>query len=191
MDIEWDDTKHEVQLSMISYSRYSFKRFDHTCPRRLQDQTYRHVNPTYVTKAQYETEKYDTPVLSSAEKKFVQEVTVTFLYYARAIDTKMLPALGSISTQQAAPTEKTMQKLKQFLDYAATHPDAIITYRDYGMVLAAHNDASCLSETKARSRAGGHFFSCLTTQPSRQTMALSSLSPQSSRLSGPPPQRQS
>ena len=70
----------------------------------------------------------------------------------------MLPTFGSIATQQAAPNENTMQKVKQYLDYAATHPDAIITYCASGMVLAAHSDASYLSETKARSRAGGHFF---------------------------------
>jgi len=51
-----------------------------------------------------------------------------------------------------------MQKVKQFLDYAATHPDAIITYRASDMVLVGHSDASYLSETKARSRAGEHFF---------------------------------
>ena len=51
-----------------------------------------------------------------------------------------------------------MKKVKQFLDYAATHPDAIVTYRASDMVLAAHSDASYLSETNARSRAGGHFY---------------------------------
>ena len=46
----------------------------------------------------------------------------------------------------------------QFLDYAATHPDAIITYKASKMVLAGHSDASYLSETNARSHAGGHFI---------------------------------
>ena len=41
----------------------------------------------------------------------------------------MLPALVSLATQQAAPTENTMTLAKTFLDYAATHPDAIITYQ--------------------------------------------------------------
>ena len=49
-------------------------------------------------------------------------------------------------------------KVKQFLDYALSNPDAIVTYHASNMVLAAHSDASYLSETKARSRAGGHFF---------------------------------
>ena len=51
-----------------------------------------------------------------------------------------------------------MKQTKQLLDYLATHEDAVITYNSSDMVLAAHSDASYLSEDKARSRAGGHFF---------------------------------
>ena len=51
-----------------------------------------------------------------------------------------------------------MQKVKQLLNYAATHPDAIVTYQASDMILAVHSDASYLLESKARSRAGGHFF---------------------------------
>ena len=51
-----------------------------------------------------------------------------------------------------------MRKAKFFMDYAATHPDAVLTYRRSDMQLAVHSDASYLSELKARSRAGGHFF---------------------------------
>jgi hypothetical protein len=51
-----------------------------------------------------------------------------------------------------------MIKVKQFLDYVFTHPDAIVTYQASDMVLAAHSDASYLSEVNAHSQAGGHFF---------------------------------
>ena len=70
----------------------------------------------------------------------------------------MLSALVLIATQQATPTANNMRKIKQLLDYAATHPDVAVTYHSRNMVLAAHSDASYLSDTKARSRAGGHFF---------------------------------
>jgi hypothetical protein len=72
----------------------------------------------------------------------------------------MLTALSSLAAEQCNPTERTMQKCKQFLDYAATQEDAVVTYRKSNMVLAIHSDASYLSESepKARSRAGGHFF---------------------------------
>jgi hypothetical protein len=51
-----------------------------------------------------------------------------------------------------------MIKVKQFLGYASTHPKAIVTYQASDMVLAAHSDASYLSEANAWSQAGGHFF---------------------------------
>ncbi len=72
-----------------------------------------------------------------------------FLYYAQCVDSTMLTALGSIATQTANPTKNTMVKVKQFLDYAFTHPDAIVTYQASDIVLAAHSDASYLSESNA------------------------------------------
>lgn len=70
----------------------------------------------------------------------------------------MLTALGSLATQQANPTTTTLDRVYQFLDYALSHPNAGVTYRASDMILAAHSDASYLSESNARSRAGGHFF---------------------------------
>ncbi len=70
----------------------------------------------------------------------------------------MLTALSAIVSAQAEPTEETMTRCKYFLDYAATHPYAILTYKRSDMVLVVHSNASYLSEPKARSRAGSHFF---------------------------------
>ena len=61
-------------------------------------------------------------------------------------------------TNQIQQKTHTMQKNLFFLDYAASHPDAILTYVASIMVLNIHSDASYLTEAKARSRAGGHFF---------------------------------
>ena len=62
---------------------------------------------------------------------------------------------------QAKPTKHTVYLVKWLLDYAATSPDAILTYKKSGMVLAVHNDASYLNEPAAKSRVGKHFF-CLS-----------------------------
>jgi hypothetical protein len=86
------------------------------------------------------------------------QVTGTFVFYARAVDGTMLTALSALASEQANPTEHTMQKWKQFLDYATTHPNAVLTYRASNMILAVHSDASYLSKPGARSRAGGHMF---------------------------------
>eukprot|EP00956_Cyclotella_meneghiniana_P025546 scaffold53455_cov41-Cyclotella_meneghiniana.AAC.12 len=70
----------------------------------------------------------------------------------------MLTALSSLASEQANPTERTMGKVKQFLDCAASQEDTVIKYRASDMVLAIHSDGSYLSEPKPRSRAGGHYF---------------------------------
>jgi hypothetical protein len=70
----------------------------------------------------------------------------------------MLTALSAIASEQSKPTETTMRKCKQFLDYAVSQEAAILTYRASDMVLAVHSDASYLNEPNARSRVGGHHF---------------------------------
>jgi hypothetical protein len=82
-----------------------------------------------------------------------------FLYYARCVDSSMLPALGMLVTQQATATKNMMKKIKQFFNYASTNTNAVVSYHASNMVLAGHCDASYLSKSNARSRAGGHFMS--------------------------------
>ncbi len=62
----------------------------------------------------------------------------------------MLPALGTLTTQQATPTKNTMKKIKQFLDYASTNSNAVITYHASNMVLAGRSNALYLSESDAQ-----------------------------------------
>ena len=133
---------------MISYARDALNRFNHAAPQKPQYQPFPHVKPNYGAKAQYSAAG-DTPTpLSKDKERLVQEVVGTFLYYARAMESTMLPELGSIASQQVSPTEQTMQRVQQLLDYASTHPDAIITYCASDMVLTGHSDASYLSEAK-------------------------------------------
>jgi hypothetical protein len=51
-----------------------------------------------------------------------------------------------------------MQKCLQFLDYAASQEDTIVTYWSSNVRLAIHSNASYVSEPKACSRASGHMF---------------------------------
>eukprot|EP00804_Cyclotella_cryptica_P019806 CCRYP_009697-RA/>CCRYP_009697-RA protein AED:0.19 eAED:0.25 QI:0/0/0/1/1/1/2/0/745 len=157
LTIAWDYTLQQVQLSMPGYCKKASHRFHHPVPIKPQHQPYPHTPRTYGAKQQFVDTADDSALLSNTDKTFVQEVIGVFLYYARAVDCTMLPALGSLATQQSAPTQNTMSKVHQFLDYAMTHPDAMITYRASNMILAVHSNASYLSETKARSRAGDIF----------------------------------
>jgi hypothetical protein len=51
-------------------------------------------------------------------------------------------ALSEIALQQAAPTENTIKRVNQFLDYMWTHPDVIIWCRASDMILNVQSDAS-------------------------------------------------
>ena len=53
---------------------------------------------------------------------------------------------------------ETMKQTTQLLDYLASQEEVAITYNASDMILAAHSDASYLSEPKAHSQACGHFF---------------------------------
>ena len=134
---------------MPGYIEDVLMRFKHARPRTPQDQPHPHVSSNYSATRQYSKQQDNFPLLNKAGQKFVQEVCDTLLCYARVVDCTVLAALGSIATQQSSPKETTMRKIKQLLDYAATHPDAMVTYWSRNMVLAAHSDASYLSETKS------------------------------------------
>ena len=71
------------------------------------------------------------------------------MFYTRAVDPMMLTALNSLASKQAVLTQHTLKKCKQFLNYAPTQDEGIITYRASNMQLAIHSDASYLSEPKA------------------------------------------
>ena len=77
----------------------------------------------------------------------------------------MLPALGTLASQQGQPTEQTMEEVTQLLNYAASNPDPVIRYHASDMQLLIESDASYLSEAKARSRVSGYHY--LSSHPNQ------------------------
>jgi len=107
----------------------------------------------YGAKIQYAKLADSSPKVGDEDNKFVQQVTGTFLYYTRAVDTTMLLALSAIASEQAAPTVEKIKKTLRFLDYVTTHPDTILTFHKSNMFLNVHSDALYLCKPKAKSRA--------------------------------------
>ena len=101
---------------MPGYVNMASIRFKHQTPKRRQDQPYQNVIPNYGTKIQYSVGPDGTALLDKDAKKFVQKVTGTFLYYARAVYSTMMVALIALASKQAIPTRKTMEKVMIFLD---------------------------------------------------------------------------
>jgi hypothetical protein len=126
---------------------------------KSQDQPYPHAKPNHGAKTQHATAENTTPPpLDKVGKKFIQEVYRVFLFLACGVNGGLLPALSALASQQANPTERTMELCKQFLDYMASQNKAVLTYKASDMVLAVHSNASYLSKPKARSCTGGHMF---------------------------------
>jgi hypothetical protein len=90
------------------------------------------------------------------------------LFYARAIDSTLLVALGKLALEQANASELTLQRITHLLNYCATNPEAIIRLNKSNMVLHVESDASYLSLPKATSRvAGYHYLSSKPTTPGK------------------------
>jgi hypothetical protein len=160
--LKFDKTAKTVELSMPNYIEKALQRFGIEPQKRRTDSPCSYVQPVYGKAVQQLATEDTTEPLSAADTKFVQEVVGVIAYYARAVDPTMLTAVNKIGSTQARPTQAVLKETMHLLHYAATWPDAVIVYHASGMQLALHSDASYLSETKARSRAGGiHFLTDL------------------------------
>ena len=73
-----------------------------------------HTTPKqYGAKTQYAEPEDMSPALGDKDKRFVQEVTGTFLFYARAVDGTMLTALNSLAVEQSNPTHRVIAVMKE------------------------------------------------------------------------------
>jgi hypothetical protein len=158
IDIMWNYNKRTCRLTMDTYISALLLKYDHPRPRKPQHAPHKHRDIIYGAKEQLLPDNDTSPPLDAAGIKRIQGIVGSLLYYARAVDNKLLVALSTISSQQTAATQNTAAAVHQLLDYVATYPNDGITYRASSMVLAAHSDASYLTEPGSRSRAGAHIF---------------------------------
>jgi hypothetical protein len=161
IELDWDYNKREVHLSMMPYLQLqkALRQFDNLVPTKREDSPYPHIEPKYGAKQRFA--EYDTSApVGKEEQKYVQKLTgkYNWYWYARRVDSTMLTPISALTAQQAKPTQATMKRAQQFLDYAATQEPAVLTYRASDMILAIHSDAGYHNEDNARSRAGGHHF---------------------------------
>ena len=130
----------------------------HKATANMQLSPYQHREIVYGAKQQLAPDNITTPRLNEAGIKRVQRIFGALLYYARAVDNKLLVALSAISSQQAASTANTATAVHQLLDYVATYPADGLVFRASGMALAAHADAGFHNESRSHSCAGAHIY---------------------------------
>ena len=105
---------------MDGYIEKLLIKYNHTIPTKPQLSPHSHREIVYGAKEQLTQEKDTSPALNAAGIKCVQAIVGALLYYARAVDNKLLVALSTIGGQQSAATEKTNKAINQLLDYCAT-----------------------------------------------------------------------
>ena len=158
IDLTWDYVKRTCRLLMPDTIKDICLKYGHTPPTKPQHAPHKHREIVYGAKIQLSPEEDTSAPLDAAGIRRIQGIIGSLLYYARAVDNKLLMTLSALGAQQAAATINTRTAVDQLLDYVATYPADGTTYRASNMVLAAHSDASFLSESKSRSRAGASVF---------------------------------
>ena len=150
MTLQWDYKARTVDCSMPGYIQKALTRFQHPAPTRPQHSPHAWTPPAYGTAIQFALPPDTSNPLPPDDITRIKEVVGTLLYYARAIDSTMLVALGTIASAQSAGTAATTQAVTQLLNYCATHPDAVLRYHASDMQLAIASDASYLKPAPAR-----------------------------------------
>ena len=158
LHLEWDYNARHVDLSMPGYIERALIRFQHKAPTRPEHGPADYTRPTYGAKTQLTPFADTSEPLDKAGLTRLKEIVGTLLYYARAVDSTLLVTLNNLGSAQATATEDTAKAIVRILNYCATHPDAKLRYIKSEMNVHVHTDASYLSATRARSRAGGIFF---------------------------------
>ena len=86
---------------MPDYVKKTLARLQHTPKVSPQYSPHAHIPIVYATRntRQYATAPDTSPLLNPKDTKYIQSVTGSFLYYARALDHTILPALNEIASE--------------------------------------------------------------------------------------------
>ena len=163
LTLDWQYNNRFVDVSMPGYIENLLHRVAHNCPIKPVHAPHKWNKPIFGRHIQQGTPLDNTPLLPKEEIKLIQSIIGALLYYTRAVDPSMYPALNEISITQACPTKATLQKCNHLLDYVSWHPNATLRYHASDMILNVDSDTAYLVLPRACSRLAGHFF--LSSKP--------------------------
>jgi hypothetical protein len=153
MDIRINRKKRHVTLTMPGYIDRLLKCVQPDgikgaqTPAKYQPPQFKHVGS--------QTATVDTsPLATPEDKKLLQSVIGTLLYYSRAVDPSICTAIHTLGSVQANPTLNDMKRMERLIQYVSTHRNIGIRYYASNMILNMMSDASYLSRPMARSVLG-------------------------------------
>ena len=126
---------------MPDYVRKALDRLQHPKPKIPQYAPHRSTVPAYEKRLPMAPNIDKSNLLDKNSTKRIYSIVETMLYYSRSVDPKMQQAINKILRVQSWPTRDTAEKSRMLLDYAATYPNAILSYKASDMVLHVYSDA--------------------------------------------------
>jgi hypothetical protein len=158
IDIKWDYVKRCCCIIMPGYTENLLIKFKHPRPSKPRLSPYKCIPIFYGAKAQLTPKANASERLDKHRKRRIQEIVSLLLYYAQAVDNKLLVALSAITACQSFATVATEQAVHLLLDYVATYLADGIVHRSSDMILCVHANTGFLNETNSHSHAEAHIF---------------------------------
>ena len=96
-------------------------KYGHTLLTKPQHGPHKHCKIVYGAKVQLSPEEDTSASLNAARIRHIQGIIGSLLYYAGAVDNKLIMTLSALGAQQAAATINTCTAANQLLDCIATY----------------------------------------------------------------------
>ena len=97
---------------MPGYKEKGLTQFQYEHPEKRQNSLHPHTPPKYGAKIQYAKAADTSAPLDAKGQKFIQPVNGKYLYFGHAVNSTLHVPLISLASQQANPTEETMNRAR-------------------------------------------------------------------------------
>ena len=119
MDIDIDRKSRHVTISMAGYIDKLFQSIRPNGTKGASTPS-TYAPPNYKSPGAQTATIGDTPLATLAQKKELQSVIGTLLYYSQTVDPSILTAVHELGSVQANPTIKDIFKMERLLQYLST-----------------------------------------------------------------------
>jgi hypothetical protein len=116
LNVQWDFPSKQVPIAMKSYFNNLLLSLNQPMPKKPQLLPFTATPIAYGQKTKYMPDEDSSAPLLPEPIKRMQKNIGSFLYYAQAVDKKLLVALNAISAQQAKATVHTEQLVEMLLN---------------------------------------------------------------------------
>ena len=115
LTLDWDYKAMHVDISMPGYIQKLLTGLAHPPLSSPRHAPHAWSQPVFGRHIQYDTPSNSSSHLPTKDMKTIQSIISALLYYTRAVDLSMYPALNEISTIQAHPTETPFKSVTTYL----------------------------------------------------------------------------